>query len=254
MAVTMVHPFNFSLLVLLVMCIVLHGIEKTSVGGSNSCEVTKSTVQVVDGCPDSEEKWREAAARKNCSAYANQCSEPSKLVYHCVINEYVTETLEVCAYSRYIFSGKCTGYSISGNVIQQNSRTNCAVFKYNSCPKYYNSDEAYKYPDCYKLTKKSTTVYPTFMTDPDTFASDFTTTRFNVSSSTPVNMFGKEEHTESNNSTQTIIIVICVVLVLIAVVAVFVYLRIIKRKSQNRNKHEEEETHHLNGTGKNIPI
>lgn len=28
MAVTMVHPFNFSLLVLLVMCIVLHGIEK----------------------------------------------------------------------------------------------------------------------------------------------------------------------------------------------------------------------------------
>lgn len=74
--------------------------------GSNSCEVTKSTIQIVDNCPNSEEKWREAAAKKNCSAYANQCSEPNKFVYHCVINEYVTEILEVCAYSRYIFLGK----------------------------------------------------------------------------------------------------------------------------------------------------
>lgn len=77
-----------------------------SVSGSDSCEVSRSTVQFVDICPDSEEKWKKAAARKNCSAYANQCSEPNTLVYHCVINEYVTETLEVCAYSRYIFSGK----------------------------------------------------------------------------------------------------------------------------------------------------
>lgn len=250
----MVHPCNCSLLRLLaVICIVLHGTGKKSVGGSNSCEVTKSTIQIVDNCPDSEEKWMIAAARKNCSAYANQCSEPNKLVYHCVINEYVTETLEVCAYSRYIFSGKCTGYSISGNVIQQNSRTNCSAFTNNSCPSYYNSDEAYKYPDCYKLTKKTTVAgNPTFMTGHDTFSSDFTTTKFNVSFNTPVNTFGKEDHTESNNSTQTIIIVMCVVPVLIAVVAVFVYLKIIKRKSQNKNK-QEEETHHLNGTGKSVP-
>lgn len=74
--------------------------------GSNSCEVTKSTIQFVDDCPDSEKKWREAAARKNCSAYAIQCDEPKKLVYHCVIDEYVTKTLEVCAYKRFIFLGK----------------------------------------------------------------------------------------------------------------------------------------------------
>lgn len=252
----MVLPCNcLPLMLLYVMCIVLHGIGKTSVGGSNSCEVTKSTIQIVDNCPDSEEKWREAAARKNCSAYANQCSEPNKFVYHCVINEYVTETLEVCAYSRFIFSGKCTGYSISGNVIQQNSRTNCAVFKYNSCPGYYNSYEAYKYPDCYKLTRKTTvTGNPTFMTDLDTFASNVTTTRLNVSFSTPVNMIGKEENTENNNSTQTILIVICVVSIVIVVGAVYVLLKRIRRKSQNKNKQEEEETHHLNGTGKNVHI
>lgn len=253
----MVLPCNcLPLMLLYVMCIVLHGIGKTSVAGSNSCEVTKSTIQIVDNCPNSEEKWREAAARKNCSAYANQCSEPDKLVYHCVINEYVTETLEVCAYSRYIFLGKCTGYSVSGNVIQQNSRTNCAVFKNNSCPSYYNSDEAYRYPDCYKLTRKTTpdTGNPTFMTDRDSFASVLTTIRFNVSFSTPVNMSGKEENTENNDSTQTIIIVLCVVFVLIVLVVVYFVCKKIRRKSQNENKQEEEETHHLNGTGKNIHI
>lgn len=63
-------------------------------------------MKVVDDCPDTEEKWREAAARKNCSAYANQCDEPDRLVYHCVINDFVNETLEVCAYSRIIVLGR----------------------------------------------------------------------------------------------------------------------------------------------------
>lgn len=76
------------------------------VAGSDSCEVTRYTVQIVDGCPDSKEKWKEAVARKNCSAYANQCDEPNKLVYHCVINEYVTQTLEVCAYAQNIVLGR----------------------------------------------------------------------------------------------------------------------------------------------------
>lgn len=61
---------------------------------------------VVENCPDTEEKWREASARKNCSAFSSQCSEPTRLVYHCVINEYVNETLEVCAYAQNILFGK----------------------------------------------------------------------------------------------------------------------------------------------------
>lgn len=73
---------------------------------SDSCSVSPSTVQVVDDCPGSEEKWRDAAARKNCAAYANRCSEPEKLVYHCLINSFVNITLEVCAYSRIIVLGK----------------------------------------------------------------------------------------------------------------------------------------------------
>lgn len=250
----MVLPCNcLPLMLLYVMCIVLHGIGKITVSGSDSCEVSRSTVQFVDICPDSEEKWKKAAARKNCSAYANQCSEPERLKYHCVINELVTQTLEVCAYTQFIFLGKCTGYSINGNVIQQNSRTDCSIFTNNPCPDAYNSDKAYKYPYCYQLVKKTTTVSRNSTTDWDTTARVFTTPRFNVSSNTTVNMLGKEENTGTKTITLPIIIVTCVVLVLI-LVAVCMRFKRIRRKSQNENKQREEERHHLNGMGNTVQI
>lgn len=62
-------------------------------------------MEFVDDCPDNEEKLREAAERKNCAAYANQCDEPQRLVYHCTINAFSNQTLEVCAYGKYIFEG-----------------------------------------------------------------------------------------------------------------------------------------------------
>lgn len=74
-------------------------------GISVSCPISPSTVEIVGGCPDSKEKWRLAAARKNCTAIASQCDEPDKLVYHCVINEYANKTLEVCAYWKIIVLG-----------------------------------------------------------------------------------------------------------------------------------------------------
>lgn len=99
-----IHAILFKACNLLLLILVF--LIQISVSGSDSCEVSRSTVQFVDRCPDSEEKWKKAAARKNCSAYANQCSEPERLKYHCVINELVTQTLEVCAYTQFIFLGK----------------------------------------------------------------------------------------------------------------------------------------------------
>lgn len=63
-------------------------------------------MEIVDDCPDTEVKWKEAATRKNCAAYANQCDEPKRLEYHCVINTYVNQTLDVCAYRQNIVLGK----------------------------------------------------------------------------------------------------------------------------------------------------
>lgn len=127
-----------------------------SIAIRDSCPVSPSTVKIVGDCPDSEGEWRLAAARKNCSAHASQCAEPERLMYHCVINAFVNETLEVCAYRRNIVFGYCAEYSFGANRIQENYKTVCSSFLQNPCPiGYYNSTQAYKYPGCYELTKKT---------------------------------------------------------------------------------------------------
>lgn len=96
---------------------------------SYSCSISGSTVKVVENCPDSEEKWMEASARKNCLAYASQCDEPVKLVYHCVINTYVNQTVEVCAYAQNIALGrivKCVRSPESQNMFT--GYTICVLF------------------------------------------------------------------------------------------------------------------------------
>lgn len=125
---------------------------------SYSCDETKKTVEIVDDCPDSAEKWKKAAARKNCSAHAHQCNYPERFVYHCVINAYANQTLEVCAYAQNIVAGSCTEYNVLGNLIQSSLRTSCRAFNVKPCPIFYRSNEAYKYPVCYELTKASTTI------------------------------------------------------------------------------------------------
>lgn len=90
----------------------------------------------------------------DCAAYANQCFEPERLVYHCVINTFVNQILEVCAYAQNILQGLCTEFNIRGNIIQPNVRANCTVFAQNPCPQLYNSNEAHKYKGCYELTRE----------------------------------------------------------------------------------------------------
>lgn len=128
---------------------------RTSLQSSrDSCHISRSTVQIVEDCPNSEEQLKQAAMRKNCAAYASQCSEPERLEYHCVINPFMNQTLEVCAYAQNIVLGFCTEYSLSGNMIQQSAETDCLTFTENPCPIFYRSTEAYKYPGCYNLNEK----------------------------------------------------------------------------------------------------
>lgn len=135
----------------LIYCFLLQTLQASS----DSCDVSRTTVQTVEDCPRSEERWREAAARKNCASYASQCSDPEKLEYHCVINPFLNQTLEVCAYAQNIVLGFCVEYSVSGNMIQESANTYCPGFKKNPCPTFYRSSEAYKYPGCYNLTIKA---------------------------------------------------------------------------------------------------
>lgn len=220
------------ILVMVIIAVFLndHGVVfKTSVAGSDSCEISRFTVQIVKDCPDSEDKLMEAAKRKNCAAHASQCSEPEKFLYHCVINEYVNQTLEVCAYAQNIISGQCTSYSISGNLIQQNPRTNCASYPQNPCPTFYRSNMAYLYPGCYERTKQSTTATytPTAKTYQDSTvmftntphatvkftnspADTFPVASVNESISPSDDMSGKEERPISDSGKLAIILCVLV--------------------------------------------
>lgn len=53
----------------------------------------------VESCPNNNQEWENAAKLKNCNITAAQqkCSDADIFVYHCVINGFENETLEVCA-------------------------------------------------------------------------------------------------------------------------------------------------------------
>ena len=69
-------------------------------GNENKCsDLISKTVQIVQGCPQTQETWEEAAARKNCGGIPNSCTT---IVYHCIMNTWQNETVDVCAPQRQI--------------------------------------------------------------------------------------------------------------------------------------------------------
>lgn len=199
-----------------------------SIAISDSCSVSRSTVQAVDNCPDSEEKWRQAAARKNCAAHASSCSEPDRLVYHCLINSFVNQTLEVCAYSRIIVLGYCTEYSLGGNIVQQSFRATCTQFTENPCPLGYPSTDAYKYPGCYSLTKKTTA-----------------TSTLSTTNATHMNNENETDGGSSKDFLLPVILVVVLLLIFPLIGTYFIYMwkkekYSFCRKKDHRNIYEEE--------------
>lgn len=58
----------------------------------------------VESCPTKYQEWEAAAKLKNCQITAVQqtCTGAETFVYHCVIDGFENETLEVCAQQRLI--------------------------------------------------------------------------------------------------------------------------------------------------------
>lgn len=69
------------------------------------CQGVVDSVKIVTSCPESKAEWDYAARRKDCSIIASKqnCSSGLQFEYHCVINEYRSKLLEVCAPRRFIF-------------------------------------------------------------------------------------------------------------------------------------------------------
>lgn len=122
------------------------------------CKVSVDSVTVVTSCPKFKEEWDIAAREKNCSKMATQqtCAAAEKFKYHCVINGYRNALLEVCAPERLIL-GHCTEFNVIGGVIQDHPTAPCYNRSFPKCDRFYYSTEAYKYPDCYNLVKRTST-------------------------------------------------------------------------------------------------
>ena len=60
---------------------------------ADGCIVSDSTVKKVKSCPQNAEEWGNAADKKGCESLSHS------LIYHCVMNIWRNESVEVCAAS-----------------------------------------------------------------------------------------------------------------------------------------------------------
>lgn len=60
----------------------------------NKCNESKATAKIVQSCPKTAREWNEAAKKKGCRNITHSCTS---FEYHCVINAWRNETIEVCA-------------------------------------------------------------------------------------------------------------------------------------------------------------
>lgn len=156
--------------------------------GNRYCEEAVDSLEIVTSCPTSKIEWEIAAGKKNCEKKASRqkCVSVEKFRYHCVINGFKNEMVEVCAPSRVIF-GHCVEFNVHGGVIQDQMSTPCNN-TFPKCDSIYNSSDAYKYPDCYKLvidgevsstTPNFTTKLPSTFTRITSEAPDFVQEQIN---------------------------------------------------------------------------
>ncbi|XP_078334684.1 uncharacterized protein LOC144625907 isoform X2 [Crassostrea virginica] len=115
------------------------------VEGTEECKESSATVTLVKTCPQTLQEWRNAAALKNCGSIQNSCSS---FHYHCVMNTWRNETVEVCAPQRNIVARKCAEYNFGGFRIQRNGNVKCS-----SCPMTYASTKSFQYQECYNASK-----------------------------------------------------------------------------------------------------
>lgn len=119
------------------------------------CPASVPTVSVVSKCPTNKTEWDQAASRKKCSHMSAKCGDKSP-VYHCLLNQWGNETVEVCA-STWYMSGFCAIYNTDEMKVIDDFERDCTKLSEETCPSRYISSEAYMYQKCY-MKKSSNTI------------------------------------------------------------------------------------------------
>ncbi|XP_061177444.1 uncharacterized protein LOC133186228 [Saccostrea echinata] len=118
------------------------------------CPESLSTVVNVVSCPKNKAEWERQSKQKDCSKVFQSCVKPEDFLYHCLINEYMNMTIEVCAPSVSILGQKCAEFNTVGAIVQDNVYAKCDDSD-PPCPFRYNSTDLYKYQRCYSYIKST---------------------------------------------------------------------------------------------------
>lgn len=123
------------------------------------CQEAVNSIKDVERCPTSKSEWERAAYIKNCTELAlrQNCVSTNKFKYHCAINGRRNKLVEVCAPERIIL-GHCVEFNVRGGVIQDQKSALCNK-TFPKCDRFYNSTDAYKFPDCYLLVSKNEAIW-----------------------------------------------------------------------------------------------
>lgn len=62
-----------------------------------SCKASLTTVMISAGCPSDPYTLGERKRALSCQTVHQNCTEPANFRYHCVLNEYANQSIEVCA-------------------------------------------------------------------------------------------------------------------------------------------------------------
>lgn len=135
---------------ILILTLLISSLFQVVLGFGKPCDVSNSTIEIVQFCPTNEQTFKEAAEKKNCAAIPTKCES---FVYHCVRNREKSALIEVCAPWLYIVDHVCGTYH---ERFQSIRRTEEPCNASDNCPYRYKSTDQFKYQSCYQLASSST--------------------------------------------------------------------------------------------------
>ncbi|XP_062615701.1 uncharacterized protein LOC134277373 [Saccostrea cucullata] len=112
------------------------------------CPESRETVTIVSSCPLNENDWNMKAKEMSCEGKEQSCCPKEKYTYHCLVNDFLNNTVEFCAPKMRL--NYCAQYTFYGARIQKNLYTNCTNNSID-CKGFYESNTAYKKSKCFKL-------------------------------------------------------------------------------------------------------
>ncbi|XP_062591102.1 uncharacterized protein LOC134252632 [Saccostrea cucullata] len=143
-----------------VQVLVLHDVDRFAFGFGIPCKDSLTTVTRVWSCPKNTSELRKAVERKRCHDIKHSCKS---FEYHCVINDWMNETIEACAPSLLIIGGRCAEFNTDKTSIRGNFLTDCKSSS-PPCPSSYNSTTSYQYFGCFSnITNGRVTTLRTFI-------------------------------------------------------------------------------------------